>query len=75
MNWNDRMNAKQRLMDNLAKHMLRKGTIRSDRSRSNYYASMRIVELSWRGYDFTITQVDGMTCLIQKASGIGDNEV
>jgi len=67
MNWNEKANAKQRLMENLAAYMIQKGTIKSDRSRSNAYAYMRIVELSFRGESFTITQVDGMTCRIEKA--------
>ena len=66
MNWNDRFEAKQRLMENLADHMIRHGEIHRDATRSNEYVSVRIVELKWRGKEFTITQVDGMTCRIDR---------
>jgi len=66
MNWNEKRNMKQKLMENLAAYMLKNGRIKSDQSRSNQYAYMRIVELTFRGIDFIITQVDGMTCLIDR---------
>lgn len=66
MNWNDRFEAKQRLMENLADYMVRHGDIRRDDERSNEYTCVRIIELKWRGKEFMITQVDGMTCRIDR---------
>ena len=35
-------------------------------SASNYYCSVRMIEVRWHGQDFNIIQVDGMTCRIDK---------
>ena len=66
MTWNEREEMRDRLMENLARFMIMHGTVKSDRERSNYYCSIRMIELTWRGQDFLITQVDGMTCRIDK---------
>lgn len=66
MTWNEREEMRDRLMENLAGHMIRRGEIISDRERSNYYCCIRMVELNWMGQAFLITQVDGMTCRIEK---------
>lgn len=66
MNWYDKIEAKERLMKNLADHMVRHGEIRRDDEQSNEYTCVRIIELNWRGKEFTITQVDGMTCRIDR---------
>ena len=66
MNWNDRFEAKRRLMENLADYMVKHGEIRRDDERSNEYTCVRIIELKWRGKEFMITQVDGMTCRIDR---------
>lgn len=66
MNWYDRMEAKERLMANLTDHMVRHGEIRRDDERSNEYTCVRIIELKWRGKEFTITQVDSMVCRIDR---------
>lgn len=60
----DAMN--DRLLENLARWMISHGTIISDRERSNYYTAVRIIILNWRGNEYTIVQVDGMTCRIDK---------
>ena len=54
------------LMENLARWMISHGTVLSDRERSNYYTGVRIVEVNWRGRRYTIVQVDGMTCRIDR---------
>lgn len=55
-----------RLLENLARWMISHGTIISDRERSNYYTAVRIIILNWGGNEYTIVQVDGMTCRIDK---------
>ena len=37
-----------------------------DRQQSNAYCGIRILEVFWRGVAFTVTEVDGMTCLIER---------
>lgn len=66
MNWNEREAIRERLMENLARHMISHGIIKSDRERANPYTCVRMIELVWQGIPFTITQVDGMTCLIER---------
>ncbi len=66
MNWNEKEEMLDRLMENLAGHMIRRGTIISDRERSNPYCCIRIINLVFRGKDFMITKVDGKTCRIDK---------
>jgi hypothetical protein len=55
-----------KLMDNLASWMISHGTVLSNRERSNYYCGVRIVEVLWRGQKYTIVQVDGLTCRIDR---------
>lgn len=55
-----------RLMENLASWMISHGIIHSDRERSKYYTGVRMVDVTWRGQRYTIVQVDGMTCRIDK---------
>ena len=56
-----------RLMENIAAWMIWHGSINNHSSRSNEYAGVEIYELTWRGVEFRIVQVDGMTCVIEKA--------
>ena len=64
MNWCEKEAMKDALLENLAAYMIRRGDVTSDRERSNYYCSIRMVELTFRGSQFLITQVDGKTCRI-----------
>lgn len=66
MTWNEKEEMLDRLRENLARYMIKRGTIVSDRERSNYYCCIRMIELTWRGESFLITKVDGMTCRIEK---------
>ena len=66
MTWNEREEIRDRLMENLARFMIMHGTIKRDREQSNPYTCVRMIELTWRGTDYLITQVDGMTCRIDK---------
>ena len=66
MNWNEREKILDRLKENIADYMIRHGKVNRDRERSNYYCSARMIELTWRGQNFIITQVDGLTCRIEK---------
>ena len=70
MTWNERENMKDRLKENLANHIIRRGEVISDRERSNPYVGIRIVIVNWMGYEFMIQQVDGMTCLIEKRNEV-----
>lgn len=56
----------ERLLENLAHWMQEHGSILSDRQRSNYYTGVRMIEVCWRGSNYRILQVDGMTCRIEK---------
>ena len=42
------------------------GNVLSDRQRSNAYTGVRILEVRWRGSDWRIIEVDGMTCQIER---------
>ena len=66
MNIADKMEREARLMSNLADWMERRGTVLSDRQRSNAYTGVRILEVRWRGSDWRIVEVDGMTCQIER---------
>lgn len=66
MNWNEREAIRERLMVNLTRFMIAYGEVKNDRVRSNPYTCVEMVELTWRGHDFLITIVDGMTCRIDK---------
>lgn len=56
----------ERLLENLADWMLTHGTVLSDRERSNEYCGVRIAKVLWQGGEYTIIQVDGMTCRIER---------
>ena len=66
MNIADKMEREARLMLNLADWMEKHGTVLSDRQRSNAYTGVRILEVRWRGSDWRIVEVDGMTCQIER---------
>lgn len=66
MNWNEKEAIRNNLLQNLADFMILHGEVKSDRQRSNYYCCVRIIELTWRGIPFTITEVDGMICRIDR---------
>lgn len=66
MNYADKMEMEARLMRNLADWMESHGTVITDRRRSNAYTSVRIREIGWRGNTYQITEVDGMTCQIER---------
>ena len=66
MTWNEKEQMRDKLMNNLAEFMIKHGEIISDRQRSNYYCCIRMVELTFRGIRFLITEVDGLTCRIDK---------
>ena len=56
-----------KLLDNIAIWMISHGSINNHISRSNAYTGVEIYELTWRGIEFRIVQVDGMTCVIERA--------
>ena len=66
MNIADKMESEARLMSNLADWMEKHGTVLFDRQRSNAYTGVRILEVRWRGSDWRIVEVDGMTCQIER---------
>ena len=66
MNIADKMEREAKLMSNLADWMEKHGTVLSDRQRSNAYTGVRILEIRWRGSDWRIVEVDGMTCQIER---------
>lgn len=55
------------LLENIASWMISHGSVNNHFSRSNEYTGVEIYELTWRNIDFRIVQVDGMTCVIEKA--------
>ena len=66
MNIAEKMERESRLMGNIADWMEKHGEVLSDRQRSNAYTGGRIREIRWRGRDYQIVDVDGMTCRIEK---------
>ena len=66
MNIADKMESEARLMSNLADWMEKHGTVLFDRQRSNAYTGVRILEVRWRGSDWRIVEVEGMTCQIEQ---------
>ena len=66
MNIADKMEREAKLMSNLADWMEKHGTVLSDRQRSNAYTGVRILEVRWRGSNWRIVEVDGMTCQIER---------
>ena len=66
INYADRMEQEARLMGGLSDWMEKHGEVLSDRSRSNYYTGVRILEVRWRGADWRIIEVYGMTCRIER---------
>ena len=66
MNISDKMEREARLMSNLADWMEKHGTVLFDRQRSNAYTGVRILEVRWRGSEWRIVEVDGMTCQIER---------
>ena len=66
MNIADKMEREAKLMSNLADWMEKHGTVLSDRQRSNAYTGIRILEVRWRGSEWRIVEVDGMTCQIER---------
>ena len=66
MNIADKMEREARLMSNLADWMEKHGTVLFDRQRSNAYTGVRILEVRWRGSEWRIVEVDGMTCQIER---------
>lgn len=62
----DKMEQEARLKGNLAEWMEKHGRVLYDRQRSNAYTGVRILEVWWRGSDWRIVEVDGMTCQIEK---------
>ena len=66
MNIADKTERESRLMANLADWMEKHGNVLSDRQRSNAYVGVRILEVRWRGSDWRIVEVDGMTCQIER---------
>ena len=66
MNIADKMEREAKLMSNLADWMEKHGTVLFDRQRSNAYTGVRILEVRWRGSNWRIVEVDGMTCRIER---------
>ena len=66
INYADKMEQEARLMGGLSDWMEKHGTVLSDRQRSNFYTGVRILEVQWRGIDWRIVEVDGMTCRIER---------
>ena len=66
INYADKMEQEARLKGNLAEWMEKHGRVLYDRQRSNAYCGVRIREIDWRGNRYTVVDVDGMTCRIEK---------
>ena len=66
MNIADKMKIESRLMRNLADWMTAHGTVLFDRQQSNAYTGVRIREIAWRGREYRVVDVDGMTCGLER---------
>ena len=68
MNYAEKMEMECRILGNIARWMERRGEVLTDRRHSNAFYGLRILEVLWKGITFTITEVDGMTCQIERQS-------
>ena len=68
MNYAEKMEMECRILGNVARWMERRGKVLTDRQQSNAFCGIRILEVLWRGIAFTITEVDGLTCQIERAA-------
>lgn len=66
MNWNERQALKDRIRTQIANRMIRNGEIKRDETHENSMLCARVIELIWKGTPFTITEVDGLVCRIDK---------
>lgn len=66
MNIADKMEMESRLMGRIADWMESHGEVLYDRQRNNAYTGVRIREIAWRGNNYRIVDVDGMTCHIER---------
>lgn len=66
MNIADKMEMESRFMGNIAEWMEMHGEVLSDWQRSNAYTGVRIREIRWRGNRYSIIDVEGMTCRIER---------
>ena len=64
MNLVEKMERENRLKTNLAEWMILHGTVISDSSKTNAYATIEIIEVEWQRIMWTIYNVDGATCRI-----------
>ena len=68
MNYAEKMEMECRVLGNIARWMERRGEVLTDRRHSDAFCGLRILEVLWKGITFTITEVDGMTCQIERQS-------
>lgn len=66
MNLVEKMERENRLKTNLAEWMILHGTVISDSSKTNAYATIEIIEVEWQGIMWTIYNVDGAACRIER---------
>jgi len=66
MNIADKMEMESKLMGRIADWMFQHGEVLSDIQQSNAYTGVRIREILWRGRNYRIVDVDGMTCRIER---------
>lgn len=71
MNISDKMEMESNLKNNLADWMIAHGKVLRDHSQSNEYVGVRIVEVYWRGSVWSIMEVDGMVCRIERCPACG----
>lgn len=70
MNYAEKMEMESRLLGNIEGWMERRGQVIRDRQQSNPYCGIRILEIFWKGIHFVITEVDGMTCRIERYNAV-----
>lgn len=68
MNYAEKMEIESRLKTSFAEWMIGHGNILHDRTRSNAYTCVRIVEVLWQIQKWRIFEVDGMVCRIERIS-------
>ena len=66
MNYAEKMEMECRLLGNLADWMVKHGKVIKERAQSNAYCGIRFLEILYRGNRYEITEVDGMTCQIER---------
>ena len=66
MSFADKMARESRLLTNLVNWMESHGEVLSERIRSNHYVGVRIRTIRWHERVYTVVEIDGMICQLER---------